>query len=154
MKKLSFKYRLYSWVLLLAVMPSFVGINVFRHACIVCNESETSTSFVEVVEDSHHSECGSCCSLDTKQFIHQAGSSSDQIKPGTCSHEFERLEVQKSLLSAQFQLRVPQIQLFMLKPGLLHLSKCSIEPAHKYIASTSLYVPDEPSLVANCVFII
>ncbi|MCU4176712.1 hypothetical protein [Carboxylicivirga sp. N1Y90] len=158
MKKNVLKYHFLSWALLFVMLPSLIGVNIFKHHCFSCNEYETVATIMKVEHEHMHShgeatpcccshESMSCCESEEFQHEHFKGTS-------CCNEEYKRIEVNVTVFNSIQKNKVAEIDLFY--PLDLHQHSCLIADSKKsfFYQNVNLYVPDEPSLAENCVFLL
>ncbi len=153
MKTANLKYRLASWGLVFAILPSIIGINIFQHHCMSCNESELIATIASVSHEHEHDDCGSCHPEKGEKSCCNSQSESSE-KDKCCTEEYRRVEVEANVASPQFVFKAAQVELIGLCKELIVPTDDLFLQSKRYFTNTVLKIPDEPSLEENCVFLL
>ncbi len=155
MRKYATKYRALSLVLILAILPSVLGVHIFQHHCSACNEDETIARIITTTH-SHEHDCASCSCASNCQSCHdEAGRHIHHhtSERGGCKHDFKKasLEAQTNAV----KIRVEATSFDLLFHAGLYTEVYSFDHRPRNIDyDVILKIPDEPSPEKNCVFLL
>lgn len=155
MKKYATKYRAISLGLILAILPSLLGVHIFQHHCTGCNQDETIARIITTMH-SHEHDCTSCscastcqsCHNEVGKHIHHQASGE-----GSCQHDFKKASFEAQTNTVSFRIEATSLDL-LFHAGFYTEVQLSYINTHKDNCNVIHKIPDEPSPQMNCVFLL
>lgn len=152
MKKQQLTYRTISLLLLLAMLPSVLGVHVFHHHCGGCNENETIARMLTTIH-SHAHNCVDCtCHAQCQSCEEALGHTQDEHN-NACQHDFKRATLEGKIAALKFKFQAETILLLYNSCFQSVLIDKEFKP-QKDFCNVILNIPDEPSSEKNCVFLL
>ena len=131
-------------------------MNIFKHHCFTCNEYETIATVMKVShEHTHtHADVMCCCSNQLNFCCKKVDSKHTHLTSTCCTEEYKRVEVNATVFNQNITIKIAQIDLFQHVNIGDERGDVADSRSNKYLRNVILYVPDEPSSVENCVFLL
>ncbi|MBR8537172.1 hypothetical protein KDU71_16500 [Carboxylicivirga sediminis] len=149
------KYRVLSLLLVMAVLPSVLGVHIFQHHCNGCDENETITRIITTVH-SHDHACSDCscahqcmtCQEETGQHVHHHAS-----EEGSCKHDFKKASLLAKTNIGQIRFEAAALEVLFHEKFYAELKVSSYKTAKNHY-NVIQKVSNEPSPEMNCVFLL
>lgn len=155
MKSFKLRYKAISIALMVAILPSVLGVHIFQHHCNGCDEDETITRIITTAHTHHHtcdncscanSACQSCQEL-SGQHVH------NQHQDESCQHQFKKASIEGQTAQVKFKIEAASVDLFSHTTLVSHWASDITLPTQLYL-DVLQKIPDEPSPELNCVFLL
>ncbi len=136
----------------MAFVPSVLGVHIFQHQCVGCEEGETIARIITTLHTHDHA-CEDCscenactsCSHEQGKHIHH------NTDTDTCKHQFKKASFEGQTQVADFKFIAEVIDLFHSTTVVADLL-VTVNGSTLLFADVIQNIPDEPSPAMNCVF--
>lgn len=157
MRKKFVKYQFLSWGLLFVMLPSLIGVNIFKHHCFSCNEFETIATIMTIDHGHNHVHAegvDACCSHDQNSCQNNGNTDEELCSNESCDGEYERVDFNVTVFKFIQKLKVAEIDLlhkfdFQIRELLLAYSK-----QNYLFQNVDLQLSEEPCLARYGVFLL
>ncbi|MCT4644116.1 MAG: hypothetical protein N4A74_03950 [Carboxylicivirga sp.] len=142
------KYKLASVLVLVAILPSILGVHIFHHHCFGCEEDEAYARIITTSHSHEHAcsdcECNEVCeSCQTHSHCHGA----------TCEHQFKKASFDGKTPIVKYKFQANVIELFFSDNLMADVETINQLPT-RLVYDAILKIPDDPSPEENCVFLL
>ncbi len=152
MKKQQMAYRIISLLMLMAILPSVLGVHIFHHHCDACKENETIAQMFTPWH-SHEHDCTDCTCHSYRPSDQDVVAHNTHEHANDCERDFKRASFDGQIADLKIKFQADAILL-------LHNSYYQAKPwdieykPQRDFCNVILKIPDEPSPEKNCVFIL
>ncbi len=144
------RYRFLALILVLVILPSIIGVHVFRHFCHGCEQSSVVTTLI-TTDHSHIHDCAGCMCTTACHGCYDAEGAHMHHGTETCEHQFAKGNFEGQRTVVDFSFVAVQFDLFYYSELIADLQSDNINHKHRF-HNVIQNISDEPSLVKNCVF--
>jgi len=152
MIKRKLRYQFLSLSLLLAILPSIIGVHVFKHFCNGCSHNDIVATFI-TTEHTHSHDCADCsCNEECHDYQDELGLRAHHDE-NSCDHQFKRMSIEGQIADVSFKFKAADIDLYDFTN--LHVDlQCDNSLQKKWLFHIIRKVPDKPLPETNCVFLL
>ena len=144
MQRIILKFRLFSFVLILASLPYILGLHIFQYNCLDCDWKETVARIVTVVKSQAHV-CESCPVENGRKLCQKE-------EKNTCKHEFNKVDFNARPAADNGKIKTSVYKLFFhFKIFKTFLSEHKSSKIYSYVIQ---YLPDKSLPKLNCTFLL
>ena len=152
MKLSKLLYRFLALFLMLAILPSMIGVHVFRHFCYGCEESSVVTTLI-TTDHSHNHDCEDCLCAASCHDCHDDSGVHTHHGESNCEHQYAIIDIEGQTAVINFSFQAVRFDLLYSSELVANLQYDNINEKHR-LYNVILNIPDEPSPEKNCVFLL
>lgn len=145
MKRIMLKYRPFRFMLIMAILPYILGLYMFQHHCLDCNENETFARIVAAIQ-SHSQVCQSCSAEYGKQVCRKT-------EDEACKYQLSKIDFNGRTTLDKVKIKVSAYDLlshFTLFSNPFSEHSCF----SKFYSNVIQFITDKPSAEWNCIFLL
>ncbi|MBK3517411.1 hypothetical protein [Carboxylicivirga marina] len=148
------KYKAISFALVVAILPSILGVHIFQHHCTGCDEDETITRIITTMHDHEHA-CSDCtCEHACQSCAEEVGNHVHHLpEDGACKHEFKKASFDAQTTAAKIKFEASAVDL-LFNNNLYADVLSELDKPLRLHYDVIQKIPDEPSPEMNCVFLL
>jgi len=146
------RYRFLVLLLMLAILPSMIGVHVFKHFCNGCEESNVVTTLI-TTEHSHSHDCAGCECASSCHDCYDASGAHRHHDESNCEHKYAIVDFDGQTAVINFSFVAVQFDLLYSSELIADLQSDNINDKYK-LYNVIQSIPDKPLPEKNCVFLL
>jgi len=152
MKLKELRYRIFALILVMAILPSMIGVHVFKHFCHGCHENSVVTTLITTTH-SHSHDCSACLCSGACQDCHDESGRHVHHGENNCKHQFAKVDFEGQTAQINFAFIAVEFDLLYSSELIAEMLSDYTNDKYRFL-NVIQNIPDEPSPEKNCVFLL